>query len=256
MASDNMVSRFRTEERWTDQERDYLTDLERYFASSIGSNVEKLENFPKYVPRQSLTRFLSRNEIFKRVLNVQGSIVECGVLFGGGLMTFAQLSSIYEPVNMQRKVIGFDTWSGFPEIHDKDQTGDSPYLQIGELAVDAYEDLEEAVRLFNENRFLGRVPMVELVKGDVKDTVPQYLEANPHTVVSLLYIDLDLYTPTKVALEHIVPRIPKGGVVAFDELNAKGWPGETVAALEAVGISNMRLERFSFDSHVCYAVME
>src|SRR5262245_59502817 len=60
--------------------------LEAYFNESPGSVVEKLDNFGKYVPRQSLARFMARYEIFKLIKDVQGSIVECGVLFGGGLM--------------------------------------------------------------------------------------------------------------------------------------------------------------------------
>src|SRR5262245_40486861 len=63
--------------------------LESYFNESPGSATEKLENFAKYVPRQNLGRFLARYEIFKLIKDIQGSIVECGVLFGGGLMSFA-----------------------------------------------------------------------------------------------------------------------------------------------------------------------
>ena len=58
---------------------EYRLRLENYFNSS-DDTVWKLQNFPKYVPRQSLTRFLTRYEIFKHVLEVQGSIVEVGVL--------------------------------------------------------------------------------------------------------------------------------------------------------------------------------
>ena len=66
---------------------DYLKKLDVYFAKGMGTNVDKLSSFTKYVPRQTLTYFLSRYEIFKKILNVHGSIVECGVFFGAGLMT-------------------------------------------------------------------------------------------------------------------------------------------------------------------------
>jgi hypothetical protein len=90
--------------------------LKDYFESSPGSTTEKLENFAKYVPRQNLARFLARCEIFRLIKSVQGSLVECGVLFGGGLMTFAKLSAILEPYNFQRRIIGFDYFTGFPKI--------------------------------------------------------------------------------------------------------------------------------------------
>jgi len=235
---------------------DYSTALEEYIAGSIGTHVEKMQSFAKYVPRQTLTRFLAKYEIFKLVLEVQGSIVECGVLFGGGLMTWAQLSEILEPLNYQRKVIGFDTFAGFASITEKDKTGKSRMSSRGGLAVDSYADLQRCIEVFNMNRFLSHLEKVKLVKGDIKRTVPKYLRDNPHTVVSLLYMDVDVFEPTMVALKHFVPRMPKGAVIAFDELNAELWPGETVAVFEELGLNNLRIKRFPFDTFISYAVIE
>src|SRR4029450_8542485 len=97
--------------------------LEAYFNESSGSVTERLENFAKYAPRQNLARFLARYEIFRLIKDIQGSIIECGVQFGGGLMSFAKLSAILEPYNFQRRIIGFDTFSGFPVIDRADLEG-------------------------------------------------------------------------------------------------------------------------------------
>ena len=94
------------------------------------------------------------------------------------------------------------------------------------------------------------------MRGDVCDTIPRFVEQNPHLLVSLLFLDLDLYEPTKVALEHLLPRVPKGGVVAFDELDNPQWPGETLALLEAVGAGSLRLRRFEWDPYIAWAVRE
>ncbi|MFC2051128.1 TylF/MycF/NovP-related O-methyltransferase [Chloroflexota bacterium] len=250
----------RVQEPRTSTERDieYRIDLETYFESSIGSNVEKLQNFAKYVPRQTLTRFISKYEIFKKILNIQGSIVECGVFLGGGLMTFAQLSAILEPVNHQRKIIGFDTFSGVTDLSKEDEKGESVHAKKGGFAIDAraYEDLKRCIELYDSNRFISHIPKVFLVKGDVKETLPKYLEDNPHTVVSLLYLDMDVFQPTRVAIERLVPRMPKGAIIAFDELNANNWPGETLAVLETIGIKNLCIERFTFESFISFAVIE
>jgi hypothetical protein len=246
-----------TEEKTKSQEdKDYRVLLERYFQSSRGSIVDKLNNFSKYVPRQSLTRFLAKYEIFKQVLNVQGSIVECGVFMGGGLMTWALLSSILEPVNHQRRIIGFDTFSGIPSLSPEDRTSSSARCKRGELAADSYTDLQECIRLFDMNRTLNHLTKVQLVKGDIQETVPDYLQQNPHTIVSLLYLDVVVYQPTLVALQYFKPRIPKGGCIAFDELNSKLWHGETIAVLNEIGISNLRIQRFPFDSFLSYAIVE
>ena len=52
------------------------------FDANPSSWETKMENFPKYVRRQNLTRFLALYEIVKRILPVKGSIVECGVNHG------------------------------------------------------------------------------------------------------------------------------------------------------------------------------
>lgn len=235
-------------------------NLERYFASSPGSATEKLENFAKYVPRQNLARFLARYEIFKLVADVQGSIVECGVLFGGGLLSFAKLSAILEPYNFQRRVIGFDTFSGFPEIIEADRAGlpdrKSGSLQNGGFSANgAYEDILRAVELFDGNRFLSHIPKVDVVPGDFAQTGPQYLAQHPYLVVSCLYLDFDLYKPTRLALEIFLPRMPRGAVVVFDELNEEAFPGETLAVLDSTSLSGLRIRRFPFEPRISYAVV-
>ena len=234
--------------------------LERYYAESPGSNTEKLENFPKYVPRQNLARFLARYEIFRMIKDVQGSIVECGVLFGGGLMSFAQLSTILEPYNFQRRIIGFDSFEGFPEISVEDTNGlpdrKSAHLKQGGFAAPcAYEDLQQAIALYDRNRFLNHFPKVQVVKGAFEQTSSQFLEDHPHLVVSCLYLDFDIYAPTKIAIERFYPRIPKGGVVVFDELNEEAFPGETSAVMELLNLNRLRVRRFEFEPRISYAII-
>lgn len=241
----------------TGQELDFYQQLDRYIGNSVGSNVEKFQNFPKYVPRQFLTYFLAKYEIFKKVLHVHGNIVECEVFLGGGLMSFAQFSAILEPVNHQRQVVGFDTFRGFPSLGEKDRGGyENKNMQVGALATSAEADIREAARLFDMNRSIGHMPKVKLVPGDATKTIPDYLEKNQHLVVSLLYLDFDLYEPTVVALKTFVPRMPKGAVIVFDELNNEPWPGETLAVLGEIGIRNLRIERFPWESCISYAVIE
>ena len=249
------LSRFKESSVTTKKDFDFLKNQNNYFSSNIGTNVEKLENFSKYVSRQSITYFLARYEIFKKILNVQGSIIECGVLFGGGLISFAQFSAIFEPINHQRKIIGFDTFSGFPNISKKDSSKVSDFSHRGGYGIDSYNDLKKCIKLYDSNRFLNHIPKVDLVKGDATKTIPQYLKKNPQTIISLLYLDFDLYEPTKVALENFVPRMPKGGVIVFDELNDAAFPGETLAVLDTLGIRNLKIQR-NFHTYMSYVVLE
>ena len=249
-------SRFIEPTRTTAAEVSYRQRLEEYFSRGAATNVEKLQNFPKYVPVQDLRRFLCRYEIFQKVLNVHGSIFECGVLMGGGLMTWAALSEIFEPVNHIRNIVGFDTFEGFASVAAEDRTMTAVHGKVGGLAVDAFDDLQEAIALYDENRLLKHIAKVKLVRGDIMTTAPQFLEQNPHTVVSLLWLDFDTFEPTATALRHFLPRMPKGAVIAFDELNHEVWPGETVAVIQSVGLRNLRIERFPWGSTVSFAVLD
>ncbi len=249
-------SRIQESKTTTAKEVTFREELEQHFDKAPGSSVEKLQNFAKYVPRQNLARFLSKYELFKQVLDVHGSIVECGVYLGGGLMTFAQLSAILEPVNHTRHIIGFDTFGGFAGMTEIDKKGGSQHAEDGGMAAECFEELRECIKLYDQNRFLNHLEKVELVEGDIRKTAPAFLKDRPETVISLLYLDLDLYEPTKAALKAFLPRMPKGAIIAFDELNAANWPGETQAVLEELGLGKLRIKRFPFDTFISYAVLE
>ena len=246
--------------RTSEKQIESRIELEKYFDRSIGTVFDKLHNFAKYVPTQYLRKFICRYEMFRKILNVHGSIVECGVLFGGGLMEWAHLSEIFEPFNHTRNIIGFDTFSGFPSLADKDKAGKlfnkpGSHMRKGGLAIDSYNDLLECIELFNNSRYLNHIQKVKLIKGDIKNTLHMYLKQSPHTVVSLLWLDFDIYEPTIVAIKQLIPRIPKGGIIAFDELNHEVCPGETIAVMEEIGLNNLKLERFPFGGTVSYAII-
>jgi hypothetical protein len=246
---------FREPKLQSSADLEHLRLAAEVFGASAEPIPDRIDAFAKFASRRSLAKFLARNEIFKRMLGVNGSIVECGVLHGAGLFTFAQLSAIYEPYNHTRRIVGFDTFAGVPSVHEADTTsGSSSHFRSGALAGSTQEELRRAIALFDANRPLSHIPKIELVAGDLRETAAKYVAANPHLVVSLLYLDVDLYEPTKAALEAFLPRMPKGGIVAFDELNAQTFPGETTAALEVLGFSDTRLERFPFDPYISFCV--
>src|SRR5690606_11639107 len=172
------------------------------FERNPSSWETKLENFPKYVRRQNLTRFIALYEIFKRQLPVKGSIVECGVNHGFGLMTWAKLSAILEPVNLTRRIYGFDTFEGFPSVAEQDRSATSQHVKRGDLAADVHDELAQLIKIYDSTRFIGHVNKVNMIRGDATETIPQFVADNPHLVVSLLFLDFDLYEPTKIALEH------------------------------------------------------
>jgi len=230
--------------------------LQAVFERSSDPWEKRMENFAKYVKRQTMTRVFAQYEIFKRILNVKGSVVECGVLRGGTLFGWAHMSAVLEPNNITRRIYGFDTFGGFPTVSERDRGKLSQHVKQGDLDAPVYDELRELIEIHDSNRFLGHVDKVHLIKGDASKTVPAFIEANQHLVVSLLFLDFDLYEPTVAALRAFVPRMPRGAVIAFDELDNPLWPGETAALVDELGVGRLRLQRLEFDPYIGFAVLE
>lgn len=214
--------------------------------------LDKLEAFPRFSTKRSIARFIAKHEIYKKILPITGIIVECGVFNGSGLFTWAQLVNIYESTNYTRKIVGFDTFSGFPEVNDVIDNSGVLKSKAGDLNGSSLEELLFSVEKYNNERQLSHIKNIELIQGDFMDTSTSYLDKNPHSIISLLYLDFDLYEPTKKALETFLPRMPKGSVVAFDEINCNSFPGETKAMNDIMGIKNYRINRFPFDPWISY----
>jgi hypothetical protein len=227
---------------------------EKAFQSSEIQLFDKLESFPRFASKRSVARFLCKHEIFINIININGVIVECGVFNGAGLFTWAQLSNIYEPTNYNRKIIGFDTFEGFTSVSSNDANNDKNPV-VGDLKGAGLSEFALSVEKYNKERHLAHIPNIELVKGDFMKTGEAYVTANRHLLVSLLYLDFDLYEPTKKALELFLPRMGKGAIVCFDQMNCINFPGETAALMESFDLRNCQLNRSPIDPWLSWIVL-
>jgi len=193
--------------------------------------------------RQKVGAMLFRIEMFKRVLGVKGSIVECGVHKGSSLMLYLHLSSVLEPYAVNRRIIGFDTFEGFASLSEKD----SPRLAESDFSDTSFEVLAEMGRLSDLNRPLGHMSKLDIVKGDATEAIPAYVRDHPELIIAMLYLDFDIYEPTKVALDHLLPLVPKGGLVVIDEVTSAKWVGETMAVKERLRLNEIRLQKLPFE---------
>lgn len=214
---------------------------------------EILANLGLYLSSKNLGRLLFFHEIYKRVVNTHGVIMEFGVRWGQTLAVLSALRGLFEPYNRHRKIIGFDTFAGFKGVSPAD--GDRTKCTDGGYPVTpGYEaHLEELLRLQDDLNPLNHLKKFELIKGDATETVPAYLAAHPETVVSLAIFDFDIYRPTKAALEAVVPHLFKGSILVFDELCDDLFPGETVALREVLPLRGLRIERLPFASRISFA---
>lgn len=133
-----------------------------------------------------------------------------------------------------RKLIGFESFAGFSALSPEDGGEDPAVTRMqGGTNPGAFEkDFMELLEINNADAFAPWAERMTVVKGDARVTIPKYIMENPGLRISLLHIDIDIYEPVSVALEHLYPRVVVGGVVVLDEYAHKDWPGES-AALEA-----------------------
>ena len=60
------------------------------------------------------------HDLYLKVLNVPGCIIELGCHWGQNIALFSTFRTIYEPQNVGRKVIAFDTFEGYTKSSAKD----------------------------------------------------------------------------------------------------------------------------------------
>jgi len=183
--------------------------------------------------RISLSKILFYNEIINKIIDIPGVITELGVQWGATTNLLYNLTAIHDPFNFRRRIVGFDTFDGFPESSiskgEKNQGWKANDLSTSANMQDIAEQCLSAHQSFSAMKHMDRH---ELVKGDVMSTLPSWLEQNEHETIALCIFDLDLGIPTRESLKNILPRCQKGTVLVFDEYSHPRFREEGVAARE------------------------
>lgn len=211
-----------------------------------------LSNLGLFLDSKNLSRILLMNHLYKQIVDLFGNIMEFGTRWGNNAALFSSLRSIYEPYNRHRKIILFDTFEGLKNINKLDGK-DEMMFEKSLSTTKGYEQyLDSLIKTHESLNPLSHIKKYEIVKGDASKKVIEYLDKSPETIISLAYFDFDIYKPTKDVLKAIKPRLCKGSIVAFDELNDPDAPGETIALMEQVGLNNIKLERYRYASRVSF----
>lgn len=184
---------------------------------------------------------LAHYELYKRVINLPGDVVELGVFKGSSLIQFATFRELLEN-EKSRKIIGFDVFGKFPvtekvasDIKFIDEWNNKFEKEFVSKQ-DIYNSLERK-----------KISNVELVEGDINYTIDEYIGNNPHTRIALLHIDTDTYEPAKAGLEKLYDRVVRGGIIIFDDYAT--IEGETVAVDEFLADKGYTISKLTL-SHV------
>lgn len=231
--------------------------LLKLFKESPIPEEELLHQITLFLRRHQLQRILFMNELYQKILDVHGIIVEFGVRWGRNLALFESLRAIYEPWNIRRKIVGFDSFEGFPKVNPKD--GKEAEISIGNYSVTkGYEHyLEEILDCHEALNPMPTLKKYEIIKGDAVVEVENYFLDHPESIVALAYFDFDIYEPTKKCLEVIIKgHITKGTVIGFDEVGVPEFPGETIALKDVLGLDRYRIMRTPYSLEQSYIVIE
>jgi hypothetical protein len=208
--------------------------LDEHFKKFNISKEEICRAFQIYTRRIFLKKFLAHYELFRMVVDLPGDIVELGVYRGTSLMSFANFLEIRNMGDRQKQVFGFDNFSGFTTVDEKDGKTDERVHKVASgFNSNIFEDiLRDAISIFDKDRFIPYKPRIVLVKGNIEETVPKFVQGTPGLRISLLHFDADMYSPTKTGLEAFWPLVVPGGLVLFDEYGIRPWEGESKAVDE------------------------
>ncbi|MEO8629048.1 MAG: TylF/MycF/NovP-related O-methyltransferase [Betaproteobacteria bacterium] len=235
---------------------DIRQNLYRLFAQRPMPDDELLVNLGLYIRSGALAKILFLNELYEKIVPIPGIICEFGVWWGQSLTLFENLRAVHEPYNHTRRVIGFDTFTGYPSVGERDKRSET--IAEGVYGVgEGYERyLGELIEYHEQENVMAHIRKHALVKGDASVTVPGYFKEHPESIVALAFFDMALYEPTRICLQAIMPRLVKGSVIAFDEFGHKDYPGETLAVVETLGLRTHRLFKSKFLPDRCYFVIE
>lgn len=222
--------------------------LQEFFERNGFGLEDVLQNFAAYVRRRDMVRFLAHYELFKHIIDLPGCILEAGVFRGASFFTWTKLMETFCPGDRSRKVFGFDHFEGLKGFVEADGILNVATDKVEGGYASSGENIQTLVALHNNDNLIPGVERCRLINGDIRETLPLFIEQNPGLKIALLHLDMDIYEPTRVALEHLYDAVLPGGVVVLDEYGLIPWGGETRAVDEFLAARNIsvKLKKFPF----------
>lgn len=192
--------------------------------------------------KRRIQKLIAHYELYKKIINLPGAVVECGVFKGASLIRFAQFRDMLESV-YSRKIIGFDIFGQFPR-----GGGDDKFISDFEAQAGNGIPVDELYNVLNKKGICN----VELVKGDISKTIPEYVEKHKELRISLLHIDVDVYLSTKISLDHLYEHVIPGGLIVFDDYGVV--EGETKAVDEFLAEKSFQLMKLPISQTPTYMI--
>jgi hypothetical protein len=186
--------------------------------------------------------------------NLEGDIVECGVWKGGSMMAIAE--TLVQAGDVSKNLYLFDTFEGMPPPtnNDVDLAGTTAanLLHSSDKEKDESVWCRATLDVVKEALSSTGYPdeKIHFIKGMVEQTIPHFVPDK----IALLRLDTDWYESTKHEMEHLFPRLVKGGVLIIDDYGH--WQGARKAVDEYLEKNNVRilLNRIDYTGRIAVKV--
>lgn len=203
---------------------------------------ELIHNLGLFMRGSYLAKVLWLAELYQMILDIPGDIMEFGTWYGSNLSIFHNLRSVLEPHNRDRRVVGFDTFEGYPEVDEGSGiTKDSYYT-----GVEWADYLEKILAWHQTDGTINHVKKYGIVYGDIRETLPAYLEEKEQSFIALAFLDVAMEEITTKILTHIGPYLIQGSILVLDELGSPQFKGETKALKKVFKYNQMSIRKSKF----------
>ena len=192
-------------------------------------------------------KLIGQYELYKKIVNLPGAVVECGVFKGVSLIRWATFRHMIETTE-SRKIIGFDAFGSFPS---------EGLSRIDDLEFAATHDNESggaAISVKTLRQFLDQKGFTnyELVPGNLLQTLESYFSSNEFEKIALLHLDVDVHAPTDYALNYLYDRVVSGGLILIDDYGTVS--GATAAVDDFVSKKNLKILKSKYYKIPAYII--
>ena len=185
-----------------------------------------------------LNKLLAHYELYKMIAKLPGDIFELGVYKATSLIRLATIRATLEN-DEARRIVGFDAFGKFPK-NNLTLKSDIKFIKTFEEEGGDGLNINETKKILEAKRFNN----INLIEGNINETLPKYLADNPHTRLSILHLDMDVKEPTTFALEMLYEKVVSGGLIILDDYNQVA--GATDAIDEFIKEKGLKLQKLPY----------
>lgn len=190
-------------------------------------------------------KFIAHYQAYQSILNVPGDVLEFGVHKGNSMVRWLTLRDLFENKST-RRVFGFDMFGEFPSRGIDEVISDKEFMDVF-----ASEDGIASPLIELQTNLDARFENFELIKGDIRQSVPIWLEhfENAGRRFALIHLDVDVFEPTQFTLDMFATRLCHNGIFVIDDYGFVEGASMAVDQFLGQNTDTFELARFSHVSN-------